>query len=188
MFELTLHDHLRLAFGHVVHRHKVHLQTAQARTRQSRWLRAAEALLVAGVVGTSLGAAFEGLYAYSIASAMLAGLSLAVLLVHLIFDFDGSARAHAACAARLWQIRERYQALLSDLCDGAIDADGARQRRDQLMGELYGIYENAPPADERVYKAAGQAVVPGVEGSLSDEEIDLFLPKSLHKAMKSRTA
>ena len=58
MFELTLIDHLRLTFGHVVYRHKTHSQLAHERARRSRWLKAIEAALMAGVVGTATAAAF----------------------------------------------------------------------------------------------------------------------------------
>src|SRR6266852_2458340 len=101
MFQLSLLDHLRLTFGHVVYRQQAHAQIARSRTQQSRWLRGAETLLMAA---TTIGAVF-------------AGLSLVTLLLHLMLDLDASARAHASCAARLWQIREQYRALLSDLCD-----------------------------------------------------------------------
>ncbi|PYR53597.1 MAG: hypothetical protein DMF91_28085, partial [Acidobacteria bacterium] len=75
----------------------------------------------------AVGAAFARGYGYAIASAVFAVLALVTLLLHLMFDLDASARAHASCAARLWLIREQYRALLSDLCDGAIDVDAARR-------------------------------------------------------------
>ena len=188
MFELTLLDHLRMTFGHIVYRHRAHAQLAHSRAQWGRGLRAAEALLMTGVVFMALGAAFTRGYAYEIGSAILAVLALATLLVHLTFDLDRSAQAHAWCATRLWQIREQYRALLSDLTDGAIEIDTGRRRRDLLMSELHGIYENAPPADHLAYQTAAQAVLTTGEGSLPDEEIDRFLPKSLQKTGKSATA
>ena len=141
-----------------------------------------------GVVFMALGAAFTRGYAYEIGSAILAVLALGTLLVHLTFDLDRSAQAHAWCATRLWQIREQYRALLSDLSDGAIEIDTGRRRRDSLMTELHGIYENAPPADHLAYQTAAQAILTAGEGTLPDEEIDRFLPKSLQKTGKSATA
>ena len=187
MFELTLVDHLRLSFGHVVHRHNAHAQIASSRGRWGRGLRATEALLMAGVALASTGAALGRGQVYGVASAVLATLALAALFVHLAFDFDRSAQIHAACATRLWEIRERYRALLSDLSDGAIDMDGGRRRRDELMHELHGIYENAPPEDHPVYQAAARAALVEAE-TLPDEEIDRFLPVSLQKAGKAHAA
>ena len=188
MFELTLIDHLRLTFGHVIYRHRVHSQVACSRWRWSRWLRAAEALLMIGVLAAAIATLFGGGKGYMIASAVFAGLALLPLLAHLTFDFDRSARAHTLCATRLWHMRERYRAFLSDLRDGAIDINTARSYRDALLLDLHAIYEHAPPEDAQVYQRAGEAVAVVDEPTLSDEEIDLFLPKSLQKAGKSATA
>jgi len=188
MFDLSLLDHLRLTFGHVVNRHRAHSQLAWSRSRWSRRLRAIEALLMIGVLIAAFAAASGNGRGYVIASAVFAGLALVPLLVHLTFDLDASARAHALCATALWQMRERYRALLSDLRDGAIDLDTARARRDRLIAELHALYENAPLADTHAYQKASETIAVAIEPALSDEEIDQFLPKSLHKAGKSAPA
>lgn len=188
VFELTLLDHLRLTFGHVVYRHTVHSQIAHTHAQRSRWLRGAEALLMTGVAFASLGAALGKGAGYAVTSATLAAAALVILLLHLTLDLDASVRAHRSCATRLWRIREQYQALLSDLCDGAIDLERARQRRDVLMQDLHGIYENAPPLEQQAYKAAVQSVMATGESPLSDAEIDAFLPKSLQKTGRSAKA
>lgn len=188
MFDLTLIDHLRLTFGHVVYRHRAHSQLAWSRSRLSRRLRTVEAFLMIGVLIAAFAAASGNGQGYVIASAVFAGLALIPLLIHLTFDLDASARAHALCATALWQMRERYRAVLSDLRDGAIDIDTARDRRDRLIAELHTLYENAPPADAHAYQKASEAIAVANEPALTDEEIDLFLPKSLHKVEKSATA
>jgi hypothetical protein len=188
MFELTLLDHLRMTFGQIVYRHRAHAQIAYTRSRWSRGLRAAEAVLMTGVAFAALAAAFGRGYGYAIASAILAILALATLLLHLTFDFDRSALAHGACATRLWYIREQYRALLSDLSDGAIDIETVRHRRDELMTQLQAIYSDAPPADHQAYQTAAQATATADERALTDEEIDRFLPKSLHTAAKPAPA
>lgn len=186
MFEVSLFDHLRLTFGHIVYRHKAHAQTARSHLRWSRVIRGAEGLLMLGVVITSVAAAAGRGRGYIVASAVLGGLSLATLLVQLTFDIDASARAHASCAARLWAMRERYRAVLSDLYDGAIDAAIARQRRDYLAEELHELFQHGPPADPQAYQPAGQ-VTTADEPALPDEQIDQYLPKSLHKVERPAT-
>jgi len=141
-----------------------------------------------GVVVTALGAAFDRGYAYAVASAFLAVLALLTLLVRLSLDLDRSASAHAACAVRLWHIREKYRALMSDLTDGSLAIDAVRRRRDELMTELRDVYEQAPTADQQAYQTAGQAIRTPEEQPLSDEEIDRLLPKSLQTAAKSARA
>jgi hypothetical protein len=179
MFELTLLDHLRLTYAQVAVRHKTHAQMACWRARWSRGLRAGEALMMAGVAAAAGAAAAGHGRVYEIVSAVLAVLALAALLIHVSFDLDGTAKVHAACASRLWQLRERYRALLSDLSDGAIDLDGARRGRDALMLEMHAIYQEAPPEDHRAYQAAARALLAAGEGDFHEEEIDAFLAKSL---------
>ena len=185
--ELTLLDHLRLTFGHIVHRHRAHTRLAHARARRHRWLQGAEALLMIGVIPLSARAAFGGGEAYGVAGAAVATLALATLVVHLMFDLDRSAQAHAASASRLWLIRERYRGLLSDLQDGVIDVEAARRQRDALMEELHGIYANAPAADPQADRTVGETIAMTDDRALTDEEIDLFLPKSLQKGATARS-
>ncbi len=188
MFGVSLLDHLRMTFGHVVFRYKAHTQLARSRTRWSRALRALEAILMIGVAVAAVGAAFGKGPVYTIVSAVLAVLALATLLLHLTFDLERSAQAHASCATELWQIREQYRAVLSDFSDGALDLEAVRRRRDQLMEDLHDIYQSAPFADAQIYSSASRGVAVVDEAALTDEEIDLFLPKSLHKAEKSTAA
>ena len=92
-------------------------------------------------------------------------------------------KAHAACATRMWHLRERYRALLSDLHDGALGIDAVRRKRDDLIAELRQVYEDAPPVERKAYQTAGQALRTDEDDkALSDEEIDKFLPKSLQAA------
>jgi hypothetical protein len=188
MFQLTLVDHLRMTFGHIVCQHRAHAQIAYSRSRWSRRLKAFEALLMTAVAVTALGAAFGQGYAYEIGSAVLAILAVICLFLHFGFDLDRSAQAHAACATRLWYIRERYQALLSDLSDGAVDVNTVRRRRDDLATELRDVYENSSLADPQAYQTAAKAVLASDERSLTDEEIDRFLPKSLQSIGHSAPA
>ena len=58
MFELSLFDHLRLTFGHIVYRQIAHSRSAHSRIVWSRVLRGVEAVLMLSVVLTSLAAAY----------------------------------------------------------------------------------------------------------------------------------
>jgi hypothetical protein len=186
MFQLTLLDHLRLTFGHVAHRYSAHLKIAHVRARWSRWLQAAEALLMAGLLFASLSLVAGRGQVYAIACAVLATVALVLVLIRLAFDLEASARANAWCAARLWHIRERYQAVLSDLADGAIDVEAARVRRDVLMNDLIAIYE-APSSNDVAYLGSRPATSAAEDSVLADDQIDMFLPKSLHKPAATGT-
>jgi hypothetical protein len=181
MFGLTLVDHLRLTFGHVIYAHRAHTHLAQRHARWNRWLQGAEALLVLSAALASIALVFTGQMAYGVAAAVVAGAAAGTLVLRLIFDFDRSASAHRTCSARLWHIREQYRAVLADMKDESLTLDAARERRDVLMGLLHAVYEDAPPADRAVYEAARAALPGSDEGDLSDEEVNRFLPGSLQK-------
>jgi hypothetical protein len=173
MFDLSLVDTLRLAFGQVVYHHKSHSRAASSLARWSRWFRAGETILMTGVVIAALGASFGS-----------SSLALLTFLIHVTFDFESTARAHHVCSTRLWSIREQYRGLLSDLNDRAIDPEIARARRNVLMEEVTAVYESAPPMTRRIFKLPLNSTESAEELALADEEIDRFLPKSLHGAGK----
>ena len=181
MFGLTLVDHLRLTFGHVIYAHRAHSELASRHARWNRWLLAAEAILIFVAAMAAIAVASGGQVPYGIVAALTASAAAIILVLRLAFDFERSALAHRACGARLWHIREQYRAVLSDLKDDMLTVEAARQRRDALMAALHAIYEDAPPADRAVYEAARNAL-PGTDDTdLTDEEVDRFLPESLQK-------
>jgi hypothetical protein len=180
MFDLSLVDTLRFAFVQAVYQHRSHTRAASSLARWSKRFRAAETLLMMGVVISALGTAFAGRHGYAVTSAVLASLALLTFLIHLTFDFESTARAHHVCSTRLWSIREEYRALLADVNDGAVDSATARARRNILMEEVAAVHDRAPALTRRIFKASPNSIDDAEELALSDEEIDRFLPKSLH--------
>jgi hypothetical protein len=185
VFGLSLADHLRLTFGHVIYSHKVHATSAARHARWDRWLKAAEALLLLLTAVAAAALVLTPDPRLGIAAASAAVLGMSVLIVRLAFDFERTSMAHRACSTRLWHLREQYRAVLADLKDGALTIEAARDRRDALMATLQRIYEHAPPADREQYQTARQSLASLNEATLSDEEIDRFLPPSLHKTGSS---
>jgi hypothetical protein len=181
MFGLTLVDHLRLTFGHVIYAHRAHTAPSLRHATWNRWLQLAEAILILIAALTALAMAFTGWPAYGVVAAVTAALAAAVLMVRLIFDFERSATVHRACSSRLWYIREQYRSVLADLRDEILTVEAARERRDALMTALHGIYESAPPADRAAYEAARKGLPTSEEADLMDQEVDRFLPASLQK-------
>ena len=110
------------------------------------------------VASTAGAAALTNIQAYAVAAVVLAAVAVLMLLAGLMMELDVSAQTHLVCAGRLWLIRERYRALMTDLVDGAIDLDGARQGRDLLMNDLHTIYERSSLVDQEAYESASKAV------------------------------
>ena len=181
MFGLSLTDHLRLTFGHVIYSHRTHAHIAERQARWHRWLSIASGVLLLATAASAIALLFTNQAPFAIAAASCASVAVAIALLQLICGFDRAAAAHRLCSTHLWHAREQYRALLADLKDGAISVEVARARRDALMGALHHIYEHAPPADRAVYDAARKAMAVTDDNALTDQEIDRFLPVSLHK-------
>jgi hypothetical protein len=115
-----------------------------------------------------------------VVGAIAAGLAFAAYAVYVALDLEPRVQAHRAWASRLWLVCERYRALLAEIRDGLIDNDALMRRRDALTQQVQAVYEHAPPADREAYASAA-AEVASKEGTLTDAEIDKFLPASLRK-------
>lgn len=184
MFGLSLVDHLRLTFGHVIYTHRAHAALAWKHARWNRWLLGGEAILMLAAALAAVAVVSTGQTAFAVVAAVAAALAVCAVILRLVFDFDGSAVAHRACSARLWHIREQYRALLADLKDEHLTIDRARERRDELAGMLSAVYEHVPPADRAAYEAARRALPVEDETPVTDEEVDRFLPLALQKGGK----
>ena len=92
-----------------------------------------------------------------------------------------AAQKHRETASAIWNIRESYLSLLTDIRDGANSLDSLRARRDALQKALFEIYQTAPNTDSKAYEKAQQALKENEELTFSDAEIDIFLPKPLRR-------
>ena len=185
MFGLTLVDHLRMTFGHVIYTHRVHTRLAARYAQWNRWSLVAEALLVLTAALSSIALVSTMNEALAIVLAVTTSLAVCVLALRVLLDLEGRANAHRTCGARLWHIREQFRAALADLKDGHLTLDAARAERDALMARLQAIYDTAPPADRTMYEAARSAAPNVHEDAILDDEVDKFLPESLQKGGKS---
>ena len=181
MFQVTLLDHIRLSFGGVVHSYKAHSELARRLTQRLWQLRTAELVLLTGALAASIAGILKGDARYVVLSAVLTGLALALFTFYVAASIESRIYAHRWCASRLWLIREKYRALLSEMRDGTITLETVRDRRDQLLTELHAITEHAPLIDRPAYQSARDALSAMSESALTDEEIDRFLPPSLRK-------
>lgn len=181
MFQLSVVDHIRLSFGDVVYSYKAHTNVAERLARRSWQIKIAVlSLLGAGVVTGAL-AVVSVLRPLQIASAVLAGLAFVAFAAYLAFDFDPRVGAHRSCAARFWLLSEKYRALLTEIQDGLLDVPQVKDRRDALIREVQGVYEQAPFADRKAFGLARMALSSKQAGVASDAEIDQFLPQSAQK-------
>jgi hypothetical protein len=181
MFQVTLLDHIRLSFGGVVHSYKAHSELARRLTQRLWRLRAGELALLGGALAAAIAGILRSDVRYVVLSAVLCGSALVLFTFYVAVNLESRIYAHRWCASRLWLVREKYRALLSEMRDGTITLEAVRDRRDLLLNELHAIIEHAPLVDRPAYQSARAALSAASESALTDEEIDRFLPPSLRK-------
>ena len=95
---------------------------------------------------------------------------------------DSSREESRQAAADLWNVRESYLSLLTDIRDATVPLAKLRTRRDELQSTLHKVYKSAPRTDDEAYSKAQTALKDNEELTFSDTEIDAFLPAPLRRA------
>lgn len=181
MFQLSVVDHIRLSFGDVVSSYRAHASAAERLARRAWQIKITVlSLLGLGVVAAAT-SIVSPLQPFDITSAVLASLGFVGFAAYLAIDFDPRVSAHRSCAARFWLLCEKYRSLLTEIQDGLLDVTQVKERRDQLIREVQGVYEQAPVSDRKAYGLARRASQPGNAEAVTDDEIDRFLPQSARK-------
>ncbi|GAA1089403.1 SLATT domain-containing protein [Pseudonocardia alni] len=181
-FNRHLLAQVREAFGRVVYSHKTHEKQADICINKHRWQQAVLIALTAIGSGTFL-AAVVGLLGNPVLTSLAT--SSTALLVSWIslgaktFRFEQESDAHRGIASRLWNVRESYLSLISDLMSGTMSDSDARVRRDALQQETREAYIEAPRTSSKAYMRASEGLQHNEEMTFSSREIDLFLPEPL---------
>ena len=173
---------VRECFGRVAYSHKTHEKCAdmlQAKLRLLKNTQITLSVIVSGtLIATVLGKDAASKIIATVLSAVLAGINL----YFKNYNYGELAQAHKETADQLWNVRESYVSLLTDMATGAIPMEKATERRDRLQKELAAIYSKAPRTNAEAYKAAQKALKISEDLTFSAEEIDAFLPGPLKRA------
>lgn len=176
-----IEDQLRECFGRVVWTHKTHEKCADILNKRLNNIKILQIILSVIITTGILATVFGECKTIGISSAILSFV-LTILNTYVKkYDLGGLAQKHADAAVSLWNIRESYFSLITDLQTGNISLEIIRERRDFLQKELLDIYRGSPRTITKAYKNASIALKKQEELTFSDEEINNFLPKSLHK-------
>lgn len=170
---------IRESFGRVVYSHKTHekaREIAASKVTLVKWINIALTALTSTSLVTTI---FTNQKVLLYVSSILSTLVLAFVIFQLSFDPASEADRHRSTAQALWYVRERYIHLLADVKADPTGVD-IKQRRDELTDELKKIYDLAPDTSSKAYKAAQKALKVSEDMTFSDDEINAFLPKSLH--------
>lgn len=177
-----LEAQIRECYGRVVWTHKTHEKCTDILNDRNNaikmWQIILSAITTSGIFITVLGESKEA----GILSAVISMVTLALSTYVKKYDLGGMAQKHADAASLIWNIREKYLSLLTDIRAGVISIDDIRATRDKLQNDLYKLYQGSPRTLNKAYEKASKALKEMDEMTFSDEEIDKFLPKSLRKS------
>jgi hypothetical protein len=173
---------LRECFGRVAYAHKTHEKCADicaARLAQVKmWQITLSAITTGGIITILFGS--EDI---SKISAFVSALTSTVLFGLNAYMKDNDpgqlSERHRKVASELWNIRESYLSLLTDLRAGFEGDASLRQRRDELQANLAKIYETAPRTTDKAYQKAQVGLQKNEELTFTDQELDTLLPPAL---------
>lgn len=181
----ALESQVRECYGRCAYTHKTHEKMAErlhSGHKRAKWANIVLSSLIAGgAVGTifAKGSAWEGYAGY--ATAFLSVLSLIFNAYLKDLDPGALAQRHREAASDIWNIREAYLSLITDIVGQGTDLAALRQHRDNLQAALHKIYHAAPHTDGKAYGKAQNALKNNEDLTFSDREIDAMLPTNLRR-------
>lgn len=180
--QLAFEAQIRESFGRVVYTAKTHEKNADICTNKLNWIKNIQIVLSAfitvGAITALLGDPKVN-HLSLIITVMISAIQLALSSYMKEVDPGQQTEKHKKTASDLWDIRESYLSILTDLRDPNFDFSSMRNRRDELQIRLARIYETAPRTNSKAYGLASNGLKNNEELTFSDDEIDRFLPAAL---------
>ncbi|WP_292328359.1 SLATT domain-containing protein [Mesorhizobium sp.] len=182
----ALESQIRECYGRCAYTHKTHEKMAErlhVRHKRGKWTNIVlSALITGGAVSVifSKGSAWEGYAGYATAALSILSLIFNAYLKDL--DPGALAQRHRETASDMWNVREAYLSLITDILDKGSDLPALRERRDNLQAALHKIYHGAPHTDGKAYGKAQDALKNKEDLTFTEAEIDVLLPASLRRS------
>ena len=179
-----LEAQIRECYGRVVWTHKTHEKCSDILEKRNSRIKLSQIILSAVTTTGIFVTVFGDKTLVGIISAIISTFLLILNTYTKKYDLGEIAQKHSNCAANLWNVRENYLSLLTDIRSGAVNTETIRTQRDKLQSDLYNIYKGSPRTLGKAYNEASKALKSFEEMTFSDAEIDSFLPKELRKTQK----
>ncbi|PZR22993.1 MAG: hypothetical protein DI539_04225 [Flavobacterium psychrophilum] len=174
-----IESQIRELYGRVVWTHKTQEKCADIILRRHTRLKITQIILSALTTTGILVAVFGENMIVGILSAIVSSVLFGINTYTKDYDLGEIAQKHSIAASELWNIRESYLSLLSDLKLGMLDINDVISRRDVLQEQLYNTYRGAPRTLSLAYNQASKGLKNNEELTFSSEEIDRLLPEEL---------
>jgi hypothetical protein len=179
-YDIALEDQVRECYGRVVYTHKTHERMADHCADKLSRYKISQIVLTALTSTGAVGVILTDVIWIEAVTATISFLTLFVSTYLKSFDLGSTAQKHRDAAAKLWNVRECYLSLLTDLPQ--FSREVAVERRDELQAMLAALYTGAPQTNGRAYKEAQNRLKNMEDMTFTDDEIDCFLPLSLKRS------
>lgn len=176
-----LEAQLRELYGRTVWTHKTQEKCADILRARNHNMKILQIVLSALTTTGILFTVFGDNQALGIISAILSAILFTLNAYFQKYDLGEIAQKHSESASDIWNIREQYLSLLTDLNTGRIDLEKVSEKRDELQNDLFNVYKGAPRTLSKAYKKATEALKMNEELTFSKEEINNLLPLELRK-------
>lgn len=180
-----LESQIRELYGRVVWTHKTQEKCADIILKQHVRIKIAQIVLSAITTTGVLIAVFGNNQTIGVITAILSAILFGLNTYTKDYDLGEIAQKHTAAAVDLWNVREKYLSLLTDLSIKKVSVDEIIEKRDRLQNELFNIYNGAPRSINKAYLEATKGLKSNEEMTFTDIEIDCLLPKELRKVKKN---
>jgi len=176
-----LEAQIREIYARVVWTHKTQEKCADIILKRHVRIKITQIILSAITTTGILVAVFGENTLVGIISAVLSAALFGLNTYTKDYDLGEIAQKHTSAASDLWNVRENYLSLLTDLKINKLTIDEITKRRDELQEDLFNIYGGAPRTINKAYEEATTGLKVNEEMTFTDDEIDNLLPKDLRK-------
>lgn len=176
-----LESQLRENYGKIVYSHKTQEKCADILVKRNNFLKYFQIILSAFITTGLLLRVFKGAEWALITSTCLSALQFGLVSFLKEYNLGETIQKHNTAALELWNIREQYLSLLTDLKLGLLSMEHIIEKRDELHEKLTLTYKGSPRTFSSAYEKAQKALQINDELTFSDPEIDKLLPKELRK-------
>jgi len=172
---------LREIYARVVWTNKTHEKCADLLQKRNMRLKITKIVLSVFTTTGILISVFGESSLIGIISAILSAILFGLNSYSKDHDLGEIAQKHANTASDIWNLRESYLSLLTDLKSEILNIDEIVERRDELQKALYSLYSGAPRTISKAYKEATVGLHHSEEMTFTEKEIDMLLPKDLRR-------
>jgi hypothetical protein len=179
--KVVLEAQLRELYGRAVWTHKTQEKCADILRKRNHNMKILQIILSALTTTGILITVFGENKTVGIISAILSAILFTLNAYFQKYDLGEIAQKHSDSASDIWNIREQYLSLLTDLNSGIISLNQTSLKRDELQNDLFNVYKGAPSTLSSAYKLATEALKMNEELTFSKDEINNLLPLELRR-------